>query len=56
LFYKEHREVQVRRTVIELMPTMAQYNNTVFVTDYLHKCMMFLLGQLKRDRDRATCA
>lgn len=55
LSYKDHRENLVRRAVIELIPTMATYSHAEFIQNYLHKCMVYLLGQLKKDRDRTTC-
>lgn len=55
LQYKDHRDPLVRRAVIELIPTLASYNHNEFTAHYLHKTMLFLLGQLKKDRDRTTC-
>ncbi|KAM0752153.1 FAT-domain-containing protein [Meredithblackwellia eburnea MCA 4105] len=52
--YKDHRDPLVRRAVIELMPTLASYNQNTFIEQYLHKTMLYLLGQLKKDRDRTT--
>ncbi|KAK9450365.1 armadillo-type protein [Limtongia smithiae] len=52
LSYKDHKDVLVRRTVLTMMPTMASYNATEFASKYLHKCMLHLLNQLKRDRER----
>lgn len=54
LQYKDHRDPLVRRAVIELIPTLASYNHTDFTAHYLHKSMVYLLGQLKKDRDRTT--
>jgi serine/threonine-protein kinase mTOR len=53
--YKDHRDSLIRRSVIELIPAMATYNHTEFISSYLHKSMVYLLGQLKKDRDRAAC-
>jgi FKBP12-rapamycin complex-associated protein len=55
LQYKDHRDSLIRRSVIELIPAMATYNHAEFISSYLHKSMVYLLGQLKRDRDRAAC-
>lgn len=55
LNYKDHREPLVRRAVIELIPTLASYNHQEFIAKYLHPCMIYLLGQLKKERDRTTC-
>jgi FKBP12-rapamycin complex-associated protein len=52
--YKDHRDPLVRRAVIELIPTLASYNHLDFTQHYLHKSMVYLLGQLKKDRDRTT--
>lgn len=55
LEYKDHRDPLVRRAVIELIPTLASYNHKEFAPNYLHKTMLFLLSQLKKDRgDRTT--
>ena len=55
LSYRDHRENLVRRAVIELIPTLASYNHQEFIASYLHRCMIYLLGQLKKERDRTTC-
>ncbi|KAK9465831.1 armadillo-type protein [Lipomyces arxii] len=52
LKYKDHRDALVRRTVLVMMPTLASYNPTKFTDSYIHKCMLHLLGQLKKDRER----
>ncbi|ODV91704.1 hypothetical protein CANCADRAFT_46867 [Tortispora caseinolytica NRRL Y-17796] len=49
---KDYRDVLVRRTVISMIPILASYNPTEFVNTYLHRCMLYLLAQLKKDRDR----
>ncbi|KAL1921057.1 uncharacterized protein VTP21DRAFT_11692 [Calcarisporiella thermophila] len=54
LRYKEHRDQLVRRTVTLLIPTLAAYNTQTFVDLYLHRCMSYLLGQLKKERDRSA--
>ncbi|KAK9453987.1 armadillo-type protein [Dipodascopsis uninucleata] len=52
LKYKDNRDALVRRTVLAMMPTLANYNPPGFTEKYLHKCMLHLLGQLKKDRER----
>ncbi|KAK9379012.1 armadillo-type protein [Kockiozyma suomiensis] len=52
LKYKDHRDSLVRRTVLAMMPTLASYNPTAFADKYMHPCMLHLLGQLKKDRER----
>ena len=55
LRYKDHRDSLIRRTVISLIPILAEFNSEEFVAAYVHKCMLHLLGQLRRDRDRSLC-
>lgn len=49
---KDHRDVQVRKTVVTLIPELANYSPTEFAQSYLHKYMIFLSGMLKKDKDR----
>ncbi|KAI5794446.1 armadillo-type protein [Peziza echinospora] len=52
--FKDHRDHLIRRLVISLIPNLASYNPALFVESYLHKCMMHLQAQLKKDRDRSS--
>ncbi|KAI9000239.1 armadillo-type protein [Gaertneriomyces semiglobifer] len=54
LKYKDHRDGLVRRTVILMIPVLAQFDPADFVTAYLNGCMAYLLSQLKKDRDRSA--
>lgn len=54
LKYKDHRDGLVRRTVILMIPVLAQFDPTDFVAAYLNGCMAYLLSQLKKDRDRSA--
>lgn len=54
LSYKDYKEGLIKRTVISLIPTLASYNSEKFVVLYLYKCMHYLLGQLKKNRDRTN--
>lgn len=49
---KDHRDLQIRKTVVMLIPELANYSPTDFSQTYLHKFMVFLSGMLKRDKDR----
>ncbi|KAE8453627.1 hypothetical protein EG329_009138 [Mollisiaceae sp. DMI_Dod_QoI] len=49
---KDHRDLQIRRTVVLLIPELANYSPTEFAQSYLHKFMVFLSGMLKKDKDR----
>lgn len=50
--HKDHRDVTIRRTVVVLIPELANYSPVEFATSYLHKFMVFLSGMLKKDKDR----
>ena len=50
--HKDHRDVQIRRTVVMLIPELANYSPTEFAQSYLHKFMVFLSGMLKKDKER----
>ncbi|PQE20970.1 hypothetical protein CJF30_00002302 [Rutstroemia sp. NJR-2017a BBW] len=50
--HKDHRDVQIRKTVVMLIPELANYSPTEFAQSYLHKFMVFLSGMLKKDKDR----
>lgn len=50
--YKAHRDMIIRRAVISLIPTIAQYDNQVFSDRFLHKAMAHLLEQLEKPADR----
>ncbi|KNC98625.1 uncharacterized protein SPPG_06307 [Spizellomyces punctatus DAOM BR117] len=54
LKYKDHRDGLVRRTVILMIPSLAQFDAADFVAAYLNGCMAYLLSQLKKDRDRSA--
>ncbi|OBT84901.1 FKBP12-rapamycin complex-associated protein [Pseudogymnoascus sp. 03VT05] len=49
---KDHREPVIRRTVVLLIPELANYSPTDFAQTYLHKFMIFLSGMLKKDKER----
>ncbi|CAG8465028.1 34810_t:CDS:10, partial [Racocetra persica] len=51
--YKDHRDGLIRRTVISLIPVLAEFNDKEFVATYVQKFMSHLLTQLKKDRDRS---
>ncbi|CAG8613704.1 7931_t:CDS:2, partial [Scutellospora calospora] len=51
--YKDHRDGLIRRTVISLIPVLAEFDDKEFVATYVQKFMSHLLLQLKKDRDRS---
>ena len=50
---KEHKDALVRRSVIGLIPLLAQSEPTTFANNHLAACMNHLLSQLKKDKERA---
>lgn len=55
LIFKDFKDEIVRKIVIELLPILASYNSIEFIKFYLHKSMVYLLGQLKKDKDKTSC-
>ncbi|KAK9463121.1 armadillo-type protein [Lipomyces oligophaga] len=53
LRYKDHRDGLIRRTVLSMIPNLASYNPEEFSRKYMHRCMLHLLGQLKKDREKS---
>jgi serine/threonine-protein kinase mTOR len=49
---KDHRDPRIRREVVLTLPILAHYTPLEFVNNYLHKFMIYLQVQLKRDKDR----
>ena len=49
---KSHRDSRIRGEIVLMIPTLANYSNAVFVDRYVHKFMVFLLGQLKKEKER----
>ena len=49
---KDHREPRIRALVVNVIPILAGYAPELFAQTYLHKFMIFLQGQLKKDKDR----
>lgn len=54
LRFQDHRNAIIQRTVIMLLPTIADYKPEIFVAKYLNQCMVHLIGMLRRDRERST--
>ena len=49
---KEHREPRIRSLVVNVIPILAGYAPELFGHTYLHRFMVFLQGQLKKDKER----
>ncbi|ODQ63316.1 FAT-domain-containing protein [Nadsonia fulvescens var. elongata DSM 6958] len=52
LQYKDHKDSLIRRTVMIMLPDLAKYNPSEFSKAYIHKTMLHLLCQLKKDREK----
>ncbi|KAM0276168.1 hypothetical protein ACHAQH_007020 [Verticillium albo-atrum] len=52
LRYKEHKDGTIRKTVVLLIPDLASYSPAEFDQSYLHKFMVYLIGMLKKDKER----
>ncbi len=51
---KDHKESRIRSQVVLLIPLLAVYSPLDFAQNYLHKFMIHLQGQLKKDKERNT--
>ena len=49
---KDHREPRIRAQIVVLVPILAGYSPSDFAATYLHSFMVYLQGQLKKDKDR----
>ncbi|KAL8971115.1 MAG: hypothetical protein Q9183_001211, partial [Haloplaca sp. 2 TL-2023] len=49
---KDHKEPRIRSQVVSITPYLAVYSPLDFTQTYLHKYMIYLQGQLKKDKER----
>ena len=49
---KDHKEARIRTQVVVIVPILAAYAPAEFAQTYLHKFMIHLQGQLKKDKER----
>lgn len=49
---KEHKEPRIRTQIVIIVPILAAYAPSEFAQAYLHKFMIYLQGQLKKDKER----
>ena len=54
--YRDYKEPLIRKAVILLFPVLAHYDPKTYGVDYLQSSMIFVLGGLKREKDRGPCA
>lgn len=49
---RENKDVTIRKSVVQLIPDLAFYDTQIFVSEFLTSSMTFLLGQLRKEKDR----
>ena len=49
---KDHRDAKIRAQVVQTVPILADYAPVDFINNYLHKFMIYLQAQLKREKER----
>lgn len=49
---KDSRDHLIRKTVVSILPTLARYDPSAFMDEYLHRCMNHLLSLLRKEKDR----
>ena len=52
LRFKDHRDPRIRTQIVQIIPVLAEYAPLEFINNYLHKFMVYLQAQLKRDKER----
>ncbi|CAL1276558.1 unnamed protein product [Larinioides sclopetarius] len=52
LRYKSIKNLHIQQTLLNILPRLAAFQTKRFVTNYLSETMAYLLGCLKRDRER----
>ena len=52
--YKESKDSLIRNSVMQVIPDLARYDPGAFVSTYFDNAMQYLLGQLKKDKERQT--
>ena len=50
--FKDYRDSVVKKTIVQLIPDLANYAPAEFSRTYLHKFMVYLSGMLKKDKER----
>ena len=49
---KDHKDPKIRLLVVQIVPVLAEYAPMDFMNNYLHKFMIYLQAQLKREKER----
>ncbi len=56
LRHRNHRDPLIRKTVVSLIPVLADYDNQKFADHFLHRAMGHLLEQLMKPTERSSGA
>lgn len=54
LRHRNHRDPLIRKTVVALIPVLADYDSQNFVAHFLHRSMGHLLEQLTKPSERSS--
>ena len=52
LKFKDHKDFRIRTLIVTIVPILAGFNEPEFARGYLRKFMVYLQGQLKKERER----
>ena len=52
LRFKSHRDLNIRKMVITMIPSLAAYDTQTFTEHFLHKAMAHLLTQFDKPNER----
>jgi FKBP12-rapamycin complex-associated protein len=55
LKYRDHRDLLVKKTIIQMIPTLAELDPEQFYKDsHLSSSMSYLISQLKKEKEKAA--
>ena len=49
---REHKDIVVRKSVVQVLPDLAIYDPVLFSEEYLNTAMGYLLSQLRKEKDK----
>lgn len=53
LLLRAHKDPLIRKTVVSLIPTLAEYDTQTFSEKFMHKAMGHLLEQLQKPAEKS---
>ncbi|KAI3638087.1 hypothetical protein MIR68_003698 [Amoeboaphelidium protococcarum] len=54
LKHKDNKDVLIRKSVMTVLPLLASFKPDAFVSNYLASAMSYLVGHLKKDKDKVA--